>query len=90
MSLQKIIKKFFFIELLVFLLINSSSIGFYKVNFQDSTDQEDPIPYVFGQFGENQWYISAVIVGFYYDSERVKEINYKLEDIWYTTMLHLQ
>ena len=82
MVTEKIIKNFFIIWV-IFFLLNTSSLGFNSESSKGDSRQEDPIPYVFGQMGENQWYISAVTVGFDYDPERVAEIHYSLDDIWY-------
>ena len=38
------------------------------------------IPIIFGQMGENGWYISEVSVSFQYDPERVKEIYYRIHE----------
>lgn len=44
---------------------------------------EDPIPVVFGEIGENGWYISAVTITFYYDPKFVDEIHYYLDGDWH-------
>ncbi len=79
---HKIVNKFLIIGTLIFLIVNSSSLGLYE-NISQGSSREEPIPYVFGEFGENQWYVTAVTITFEYDPQRVKEIQYKLNDIWH-------
>ncbi|MDH7506887.1 MAG: Ig-like domain-containing protein [Candidatus Thermoplasmatota archaeon] len=75
--------KILIISLVIFLLSSTSSLGFYQEYAKESFSQEEPVPYVFGQMGENQWYISTVTIGFEYDPLRVQEIQYKLDNVWY-------
>ena len=77
---HKTLGNFFVIGMLVFLLLNTSSLGLTQDNLQSS--RQEPIPSVFGVFGQNQWYISAVTISFEYDPQRVFEIQYKLDDVW--------
>ncbi len=39
---------------------------------------DPPSPYVFGDMGQNEWYISPVTVGFSYDPKYVMEIHYRI------------
>lgn len=39
---------------------------------------EGPVPTLFGEMGENGWYISDVTVGFAYNPEEVLEIHYSI------------
>ena len=78
----KIISKFLIITLLVFLLLNTSSLGFYQDKFSGNSRQE-PIPHVFGEMGENQWFVSAVTISFDYEPAKVKEIQYHLDGSWH-------
>lgn len=41
---------------------------------------DDPIPNVFGNIGQNGWYISSVFVSFLYEPGAVKEIHYRIGD----------
>jgi len=79
---HKIISKFLIIGMLVFLLLNTSSLGGYQVKLGDSRRQE-PIPSVFGQMGQNQWYVTGVTISFEFDPQRVVQIQYKLGETWY-------
>jgi len=79
---HKIVNKLIIIGSLIFLIVNSSSLGLTQDKSQGSSLQE-PTPYVFGQLGENQWFVSAVTITFEYDPVRVKEIQYQLDDIWH-------
>ena len=74
---HKIVSKFFIIGILVFLLLNTSSLGLYEDKFS-SGNRQGPIPYVFGEMGENQWFVTGVTIYFEYDSVKVKEIQYNL------------
>ncbi len=78
---HKIISKFLIIGMLVFLLLNTSSLGGYQVKLSDG--RQEPIPSVFGQIGENQWYVTGVTISFEFDPQRVVQIQYKLGEIWY-------
>ena len=42
-----------------------------------------PIPHKEGSMGENDWYISDVLISFSYDPELVKEVGYKLNGVWH-------
>lgn len=39
-----------------------------------------PIPNIFGMMGENNWYISHVMIGFSYDPKFVESIHYSIDD----------
>jgi hypothetical protein len=82
MDLHKIFSKFFIIGLLVFLLINSSSLGFYQDKTSGSTLQR-PVPSIFGKIGQNEWFITAVTIYFQYNPEEIKEIQYNLDNKWH-------
>jgi len=82
MVLHKILSKFLIISVLVFLLIDTTSLGSNQEKIQISSFQE-PVPHVFGQMGENQWYISAVTITFDFDPAKVKEIQYNLSGTWH-------
>jgi len=43
----------------------------------------EPIPFIEGIMGENDWYVSVVIVSFSYDPKIVDEINYYLNGNWH-------
>jgi len=43
----------------------------------------EPIPFIEGIMGENNWYVSEVIITFNYDPERVQEIQYYLDGDWH-------
>ncbi|MDH7506781.1 MAG: hypothetical protein QHH15_03200, partial [Candidatus Thermoplasmatota archaeon] len=81
MSLQKILNNFFIIGLTIFLLLSTTSLGFFQ-DSQGSSRQESPIPHVFGIMGANEWYITAVTISFEYDSNIVEEIRYYLNNKW--------
>ena len=82
MNLHKTLDKFFLIGLTVFLLLNTSSLGFYHKRLQKNLLQEDPIPSIFGVMGANEWYITAVTISFDYDPNIVEEIQYYLNNKW--------
>ena len=44
---------------------------------------DDPVPYIEGILGENDWYISDVVISFSFDPKIVKEIHYKLGGNWH-------
>jgi len=79
---QKIIIRFLIVGIIVFLLMNVSSLGSYTNKLSGDYRQE-PIPTVYGKMGNNNWYISDVTISFSYDPLRVREIQYCLDDIWY-------
>lgn len=83
MDSRKILTKFFIIGLLVFLLVNTSSIGVNQDKIEQGNNRQRPIPSVFGIMGQNNWYITAVTINFDYDPKAVKEIQYNLDDKWH-------
>ena len=78
---HKTLSNFFVIGILVFLLLNTSSLGLTQNKSTGS--RQEPIPSIFGVYGENQWYITAVTISFEYDPNKVLEIQYKLSNVWY-------
>ena len=82
MTSYKTVIKFFIVGILVFLLFNTSSLGL-DTDSIPSGDRQEPIPTVFGVLGNNQWFISDVIIIFSYDPERVEEIQYYLYNTWH-------
>jgi len=79
---QKILSKSIILGFFIFLLFNTSSLGFYQENLKHSVFQDEPVPHVFGIFGANGWYITAVTVSFEYDPNVVQEIQYYLNNKW--------
>jgi len=79
---HKILSKFLIIAVFIFLLLDTTSLGLYQDKSQNKSLQ-DPFPRIFGQVGENHWYIIAVTILFEYDPEKVKEIQYYLDDSWH-------
>jgi hypothetical protein len=41
-----------------------------------------PIPHMEGSMGDNDWYISDVVISFSYDPKLVKEVGYNLDGTW--------
>jgi len=82
MMSHKILTKSFIIGILVFMLLNNSSLGEYQ-NKQQENNRQDPIPTVYGIMGDNRWFISDVTILFSYDDSRVKEIQYYLDGSWH-------
>ena len=80
---HKIRSKFLIISVFILLCLNTTSLGSNQEKIQSSSLQ-DPVPHVFGQMGENQWFISAVTISFDYDPAKVMEIHYNLSGTWYT------
>jgi len=78
---HNILSKFLIIGILVFLLLNTSSLGAYQEKLQSS--RQEPIPSVFGEMGENQWYVTGVTISFEFDPQRVVEIQYELGGTWH-------
>jgi hypothetical protein len=48
----------------------------------DDQNKGDPLVFVFGTPGNNNWYISQVNISFQYDPSDVAEIWYKIEGTW--------
>jgi len=67
---------------LVFFLINTSSLGLYQ-DKASSNNRQGPITTIFGKIGDNGWYVTTVIITFKYDPKLVMEIQYYLDDSWH-------
>jgi hypothetical protein len=82
MDSRKILNKFFIIGLLVFLLINTSSLGLNQ-DIAPENNRQRPISTIFGKIGDNGWYVTIVTITFEYDPKIVMEIQYYLDDSWH-------
>ena len=90
MVLLKTVGKFLIIGVLVFILINTSSLGLYQDKSSGNSRQQEPIPNIFGLMGKNEWYISDVTIFFDYDHKEVDQIQYYYDNSWhiYTGPFH--
>jgi hypothetical protein len=82
---QKITKKILAIGIIViFLSINSMASAIDSLNcLAPKRFEDDPVFFVYGTKGLNDWYISDVTVAFDYDPQRVEEIQYYLNNQWH-------
>ena len=69
--------------ILFFTMATISTMGTSKFPLPLNKDLGTPVPNVFGQSGENGWYINDVTISFSYDPEFVQEINYFLDGVWH-------
>ena len=60
-----------------------SAMGASKFPLPLNRDPGEPVPDVFGQSGENGWYINDVAISFNYDPDFVDELYYYLNDDWH-------
>ena len=84
MNINNLVRKSFVIGVITLLFIISmiSSSG-TSTNVFEKGDRNQPIPNLFGEKGENDWYISDVIIIFSYDPKLVDEIQYYLYGSWH-------
>lgn len=82
---QKITKKILAIGIIViFLSISSMASAIDSLNnLTPKKSQEEPVYFVYGTKGLNDWYISDVTIAFDYDPQRVDEVQYYLNNQWH-------
>jgi hypothetical protein len=83
MSSYKQLLKLLIIGFLVFFMVNTTQSLGYSQEKASSSDRQDPTPSVFGQYGKNDWFITAVTITFIYDPVKIDEIQYYLDESWH-------
>ena len=70
--------------ILFFTMASISAVGVSITSTpMNQSSANPPIPHKEGIMGENDWYISDVLISFSYDPERVDQIHYFLDGIWH-------
>lgn len=77
MNNRKLIGKSLAIGVIILFFTMATVSAVEESNFSSPSNKgDDPIPGLEGIMGENNWYISEVVVSFTYDPKIVKEIHY--------------